>query len=200
MRNLWMLILIFTLAGCTTVSQPTSQTPTTSVAPPAWKPRASSLAKINSWQIQGKIAVVTAKDSGSATINWTKRNQNYQVSLMGPLGTHSMKLDGRPGKVILTSSDGKTYTAASPEQLLAEQWGFNIPVSYLNYWIRGLPAPGNADKQFDAQGRIKVLNQQGWHVQFSDYLQKKGVELPSKIFLASNSVKVKIVVYDWISF
>lgn len=200
MRIIWMLILLFGLAGCSTVSQTTQQTPTTSVAPPAWKPRENSLTKINSWQIQGKIAVQTAKDSGSATVNWTKRGQSYQVSLMGPLGTHSMKLNGRPGKVILTSSDGKTATAASPEQLLAQQWGFNIPVSYLNYWIRGLPAPGAANKQFDAQGRLKDLNQQGWHVQFIDYAQKKGVELPSKIFLASNSVKVKIIVYDWISF
>lgn len=200
MRIIWMLIVIFGLASCTTVSQTTSQTPTTSVAPPAWKPRETSLNKINSWQIQGKIAVQTQRDSGSATVNWTKRGQNYQVALMGPLGTHSMKLDGKPGKVVLTSSDGKTATASSPEQLLANQWGFNIPVSYLNYWIRGLPAPGAAEKQFDAQGRLKDLSQQGWHVQFIDYVQKKGVELPNKIFLSSNAIKVKIIVYDWISF
>jgi len=111
-----------------------------------------------------------------------------------------MKLDGRPGKVSLVTSEGKTFSASSPEQLLAQQWGFNIPVSYLNYWIRGLPAPGDAKKQFDGQGRLVELNQAGWHVQFLDYTQKKGIELPKKIFLASNDMKVKIMVYDWVSF
>ena len=43
---------------------------------------------------------------------------------------------------MLQTSDGKRYNAASPEQLLAEQWGFHLPVSNMKYWVRGLPVPG----------------------------------------------------------
>ena len=181
------------LTGCATIV-PQSETPTTA----SWETRESALNKINQWQINGKIAVQTANDSGSATINWTQNQQQYAISLTGPLGAGGMQLAGAPGHVTLTNAKGAQFTAATPEQLLAKQWGYDLPVSNLRYWVRGLPVPGMASsKQFDNFHRLATLTQQGWQIQFLGYTNKNGIELPRRISVSSSALKAKMVIYDW---
>jgi outer membrane lipoprotein LolB len=175
-----------------------------SVAPPApsveipWKNRLASLDKIQSWQLNGKIGIVTAKDSGSATVDWTQTGNSYTISLTGPLGANGLKLSGQPGHVTLRTSDGKTYTASNPEQLLAQKWGWNLPVSNLRYWIRGLTVPGKpATTHFDPYGRLSELQQQGFNVQYLAFTKSGGADLPSKIVITSPALKVKMMVYEW---
>ena len=151
-----------------------------------------------SWQLNGKIAVQTAQDSGSATILWIENHDRYNVSLYGPLGTQGLKLTGQPGHVTLITADGKRFIAESAEQLLAENWGFHLPLSNLRYWIRGLPVPGIPhDSRFDNQHRLIFLNQQGWRVEFQDYVATKTIDLPNKLLINSATLKTKIVIYQW---
>ncbi|MBV9575087.1 MAG: outer membrane lipoprotein LolB [Gammaproteobacteria bacterium] len=180
------------LSGCATIA------PSSTSQPIPWKNRAARLMQINRWQLSGKIAVQTAKDAGSATVNWIQNQNTFNLSLLGPLGASSLKMIGGPGQVTLQTSEGKIYTANSPEQLLAQQWGFDVPVSYINYWIRGLPVPGiAAQTQFDTYGRLTNLVQQNWRVQFLSYTRANGIELPSRISIVSSALKVKIIVYQW---
>jgi len=191
-----------TLTSCATVkptAAPSTQAQTAQVKPESWEQRTKQLAAIKSWQINGKIAVRTPKDSGSATIDWQQRHQRFLISLTGPLGSHNLKLTGEPGLVTAQSADGKHASANSAEQLLAEQWGFKVPVSRLNYWVRGLPAPGVASRtHFDASGnKLDQLVQQGWLVQFLSYKSVNGIELPNKIFISSAALKVRMMIYQW---
>lgn len=190
---IWIFLLISTLSACTTSTAPTS---VETKLPPGKKQLA--LKDIHNWRLNGKIAVQTSHDSGSATVNWIQRQSYYSIALSGPLGSHSMLLMGQPGTVTLKASDGKSYHASSPEQLLAAQWGFNVPVSHLNYWIRGLPVPGiSANTRYDQYGRLIALTQQGWHVEFLSYADKGGLYLPDRLSITSSALKVKIIVYDW---
>ncbi len=185
---------VLALASCSTIT-PQASVPTTKVP---WKDRQTALSNIHSWRLHGKIAVQTTRDSGSATVDWLQNRNQFSISLLGPLGSNGLKLTGQPGHVNLQTSDGKNYSASSPEQLLAERWGFHLPVSNMNYWIRGLPVPGpSANTQFDSYGRLSELIQQGWHVQYQSYSHTGRVELPEKISITSSSLKVKIIVYQW---
>ena len=182
------------VTGCSTVST-LPEAPAKQIS---WKDREARLSRINSWKLSGKIAVETAKDSGSATVDWSQQRQQFTISLLGPLGSGGLTLNGRPGLVTLQSSDGKTYQASNAQELLARTWGWNLPVSYLNYWIRGLPVPGiSQQSQFDPYQRLSLLVQQGWQVQYLSYTNVGSVDLPSKITITSNQLKTKIVVYDW---
>ena len=187
-----LVILVLGITSCTTIAPP---------APPSqlsWKDREIILKRIQNWQINGKIGVQTTHDSGSATVDWIQNNQQYTVSLLGPLGTSGMKLTGQPGHVTLTMSDGKYFTANNAETLLAKQWGFHLPVSYLNYWIRGLPVPNiPASTQFDTSHRLIDLAQHGWHVQFLGYTNQQNVDLPSKLTITSSLLRAKIIIYSW---
>jgi outer membrane lipoprotein LolB len=185
---------VLTMAACSTIT-PKPSAPTVQIP---WKDRQTSLSNIHSWRLNGKIAVQTTRDSGSATVDWVQNRNQFSISLLGPLGSNGLKLSGQPGRVNLQTSDGKNYSASSPEQLLAEKWGFHLPVSNMNYWIRGLPAPGpSANTRFDSYGRLSELVQQGWDVQYQSYSHIGRMELPERISITSSSLKVKIVVYQW---
>lgn len=165
---------------------------------PSWPIRQQRLNDIENWELSGKIAVQTQRDSGSASLDWIQRRGQYRVALIAPLGAGGVTVSGGPGHVAMETTDGKHYTAQSPETLLAEHWGFSLPVSNLTYWVRGLPVPNMPQQtQFDSYNRLASLTQQGWNVQYLDYTQVSSVELPSRIFITSPSLKTRIVINTW---
>ena len=192
-RSIFFIVgMMFGLSACTTIAP---QAPPSTLS---WSERQATLSHLQNWHLNGKIAVQTTEDSGSATVDWVQNNNSYTVSLLGPLGANGLKLTGQPGLVTLTMADGKRFTASNPEELLAKQWGFHLPVSYLRYWIRGLPVPGvAASNQFDASHRLMNLTQDGWQVQFLNYTHSHNLDLPSKLFITSSTTKVKILIYSW---
>jgi outer membrane lipoprotein LolB len=100
--------------------------------------------------------------------------------------------------VTLQTSDGKSFHAASAEQLLTKNWGFNLPVSNMRYWIRSLPVPDMAaNTQYDSKGRLATLVQQGWRIDYLNYSNVGGVDLPERLSITSPALRVKIVVYQW---
>jgi outer membrane lipoprotein LolB len=188
---------MLTFSGCSTI-KPTA--PTSPSIPPkaTWATRQAALNRIQNWHLNGKIAVRSSHDSGSASLDWLQNQHRYTISLQGPLGSGAMKLSGIPHQVTLQTSDGKSYHASSPEQLLATQWGFHLPVSSMNYWIRGLPVPGiSASTGFDQSGRLSTLIQQGYRVDFLAYTNTGKMDLPEKLSITSPSLTVKIIVYQW---
>lgn len=191
------LLILLTLSGCASRK---AVTPETTATPPkeTWPARETALNQIKSWHLNGKIAVQSSRDSGSASVDWFQNMSRYSIALAGPLGSHAMKLSGSGGSVTLQTSDGKVYRASSPEQLLKAQWGFNLPVSSMNYWIRGLPVPGiPADTRFDKAGRLVTLIQQGHRIEFQSYSNTGRVALPERISIVSPSLRVKMIVYSW---
>lgn len=156
------------------------------------------VSQINHFQISGKVAVQTAKDAGSATVDWLQNPNQFKMVLTGPLGSHRLTLMGRPGRVTLDTAEGKHLSASSPEELLAKYWGFRLPVSNLKYWIRGLPVPGiPSQPQYDASHRLIGLSQGNWHIQYLDYTHKGDMDLPSRLAINSDALRVKIIVYHW---
>jgi outer membrane lipoprotein LolB len=159
---------------------------------------AAAINQIRSFQISGKIAVQTTKQSGSGTVNWTQRGNQYYISMMGPLGAGGFKLYGRKGFVTLQTSNGKTFTDRNAEHLLAKGWGYHLPVSNLHYWIRGLPSPNMPMKtRYDSHGRLSTLIQQGWIIRYLGYTRRGKFDLPTRLYISSPSLNVKIVIYSW---
>ncbi len=185
--------LLASVSGCTTMTPPAAKQSTVT-----WDARKTLLARLQSWQINGKIAVATAKDSGTASVDWSQRADNFTISLYGPLGANGIKLNGGPGHVTLHTSDGKTATAATAEQLLAQQWGWQLPLSSLKYWVRGLPVPNIPQQStFDAAHRLASLNQQGFTIQYQGYTTSHGMDLPQHMSITSPALKSKIIIYQW---
>ncbi len=190
------LLLACCLAGCATLpEQPGPQNQAMS-----WQERSATLAKLQNWEISAIMAVRTHPDNegGSANLTWQQRNQAYDIMLYGPLGIGAIKIYGQPGHVSLETAEGKQFNAASPELLLAQQTGWQLPVSDLLYWIRGLPAKGSpSNMQFDSSHHLRHLNQSGWRIDYLRYSAVNQMDVPTKLTLENSRIKIKIIVNEW---
>lgn len=193
MRIIWTLLLIGLLSSCASITQPPA--PATTIP---WEKRQYALMQFNTWKLSGKIGIITAQNSGSASINWLENNDYYTIDLAGPLGAGALSLTGTPNSVTLKTGNGQTMSAPTPEQLLAQAWGWQLPISHLKYWVRGLPVPNiPSHKIFDAAGHLSLFTQQGWQVSYNDYRSVAALDLPTRITINSPHLKTKIVIYHW---
>ncbi|KJH80254.1 MULTISPECIES: lipoprotein insertase outer membrane protein LolB [Pseudomonadaceae] len=196
MRNLLIPALMLLLAGCAGLG------PQESVEGPGsaddWKAHKAQISEIDGWQINGKIGIRAPQDSGSGTLFWLQRQDYFDIRLSGPLGRGATRLTGRPDAVALEVAGQGRFEAESPEALVESQLGWQLPVSNLLWWVRGLPAPDSRSRvALDANGRLANLQQDGWDVQYLGYSEQSGFSLPSRIKLAGRDLQITLVIKDW---
>ena len=196
MRKLLISTFALLLAGCAGLG------PQESVEGPGnaedWKAHKAHISEIDGWQISGKIGIQAPQDSGSGTLFWLQRQGYFDIRLSGPLGRGATRLTGRPDAVALEVAGQGRFEADSPEALVESQLGWQLPVSHLLYWVRGLPAPDSRSRiALDPNGRLASLQQDGWDVQYLGYTEEDGYTLPNRIKLAGRDLKITLVVKDW---
>ncbi|MEN9461620.1 MAG: outer rane lipoprotein LolB [Pseudomonadota bacterium] len=190
------LIGLLILAGC---AAPTRLPPPSPEQQVKWQQLQLKLAKIEVWQLRGRMSIHSGDDSWIANVLWEQQPTNYQLQLNTPTGQGVLRLTGAAQQVSLRTAEGDVFNAATAEELLSERLHVNLPVSYLYSWIRGLPV----DKveidnyQLDNTGRLSLLQQADWTIHYERYQPVKGVSLPSKLALENQAFKVKIVISLW---
>ncbi len=197
--KLFTLATLITLTGCATLSPSASSTPSQPAV--SWQQRQQQLQNITAWQLRGVIGVQQPDKNDSASINWQQLDaQHYALRLFGPFGAGAVDVQGAPGRVSLeSSSQPKPMVAADAESLIAQQTGWNMPVGYLYYWVRGIPAAGVGSRTtLDKQNRLSVLNQAGWEVEYLGYSSVNGIDLPDKLVLTNANFRVKLVIKSWL--
>lgn len=183
------------IVGC--ASTPTEFATTQKSIP--WETRKVQLEEIQTWDVKGSVSIQYQQKTDIASLTWQQRGQrHYNLVLSGPLNIGRVEITGTPERVTFRQGE-KFASASSPETLMIEQLGWQIPVSNLYYWLRGLPSTGGAPNlQFDTLGRISHLTQQGWSVEYLEYMELKGVSLPRKIYLTHPTLKVRLVIRQWV--
>lgn len=192
-----LLFLSIFITACTTMqSHPVTRT-TTAISS-GWLAQQQQINLISNWTVRGRIAVQMAQHGGSASVFWQQQNQNYAIELFGPLGVGAVYLNGTPGQILLTSSKGEHLQATTPEILIQRALGWNLPVTNLKYWIRGIPVQGQAKTtQFNNQGQLSQLQQDGWTINYLNYFTVQNVYLPQQILLQGQGLVVKIFIDNW---
>lgn len=196
-RPCWMIaVLVLTglLASCAT------PLPTTPVDQnPAWTARQKELARLTHWETAGRIGVVNGQDGWHAHFQWVQQNAEYRIDLIGPLGQGRVLVQSDGREVNLQTQDGQRWTAPDPDTLLEQALGVRLPVGGLRYWVRGLPAPGPAAPQIDADGRLIRLEQNGWVIEYPAYASTSvfNLDLPERIVARRQDLSVKLVIEQW---
>ncbi|MNF48164.1 Outer-membrane lipoprotein LolB precursor [compost metagenome] len=195
-RQLLVFSLIALLTGCAGL---TSREALEGEGSPAlWQSHKQQIGSLDAWQISGKVGIRAPQDSGSGTLFWLQRQDYYDIRLSGPLGRGAARLTGRPGAIQLEVANQGRYQAASPEQLLQQQLGLNLPVSHLLWWIRGLPAPDSRSRlTLDRDSRLAQLSQDGWQVDYLRYTEQGGYWLPERLKLSGHDLHITLVIKDW---
>lgn len=141
----------------------------------------------------------TPQGAQSASLNWQQRNaNNYTLYVMGPLGTGTAKISGSANQVTLATSDGQTRSAPNAQTLLLQQFGWQLPIASLRYWVRGLPDPHySSKKQLDQYNHLVSLQQRGWQIQYQRYVAVTNIDLPSKLTLTNPQFRAKLIIKQW---
>ncbi len=195
-------LLVFTLflAGCSTFAP--NSTPLVDGSPLGLhhlsRPqRQQQLRNLQNWSSQGSIALRNSKKGWNASFAWRQSQQNSVLDLFGPLGTNHIQLTSAPGHATLKTTQ-QTYSAANAETLLEQHIGWQLPVNDLQYWLRGLPAPGTRTRQsYDMNNHLAQLTQQGWHLIYLRYISVNNVDLPDRILITSPEWTAHIIIHRW---
>lgn len=156
------------------------------------------LSAFNRWIVSGRLAVSGEEDGGSGNFKWRKDSLESRIDFHGALGRGAWQLEADEAGARLELADGSVYRAASVDQLVRGQLGWEIPVDKLSWWVRGLAAPGAVEKQMlDEQGNLRELLQDGWAIEFGKYRVYEGFRLPARLTARQDKWKVKLALRGW---
>lgn len=183
--------LLALLAACTS-APPVAETGD-------WLRQRESLEALDAWQFRGRVNVRYENESHTPRILWRQQNRNYNIRLWGSFNAGNTRITGDPDGVIL-ESDGEVLSAETPEDLILQQLGYELPVSHLEYWIRGLPAPGGeAALLFNERDQLAGIRQEGWSVSYPDPRQYGEISLPGEmeVLRSTDDVRLRFVGLRW---
>lgn len=180
------------LAGCATA--PRMDAPVNE----DWQARHALLEALTLWEFTGRIGVRDDKESHSSRIRWQQQGERYVINLWGTLNAGATEITGRPGEVVLEQEGKAPLTAATAEDLVYDQLGYELPVAQLRYWIKGMPAPtGQSSPSFNAEHHLIALEQDGWVVQYLGYTNYATESLPTRIRIEKPPLRLDFVRLDW---
>lgn len=153
------------------------------------------LAQLQSWQLEGKIAIKHAGKSDSATIRWQQLKDRYDIFLSGPLGVGATRLYGTSKSLLIATHDGQQADTHDPEAFLEAHLGWTLPLSQLPKWVTGACTVRNCS--FNPDNTLSQLAEQGWQVQFERYQAVGDRRLPEKLVLMHDDLQVTLVIKHW---
>ena len=159
----------------------------------------NELRRIDNWQAEGKLGVRMEGDAQSAYFDWHNQADAFTLRLSGPFGQGTTWLRRKGTSVTLESADQPLRRAATAEQLMQAQLGWQVPVSNLRYWIKGLAAPRQEVTHLlrNANGTLAELHQQDWRITYSRYAMHNGWALPGKLVAERGAIKLTMIIKSW---
>lgn len=163
-----------------------------------WEQRREVLAQISQWEFIGSLNVRDASDAHSSRIRWQQSDDIYQINLWGTFNVGATQIDGRPGEVQIVQQGEDPVFTESPEELLYQELGYELPVTELNYWIKGIPAPGpSSDLQFGETNQLRAFQQVGWQISYLGYTNFGPETLPTRIRIEKAPLRLDLTRLRW---
>ena len=116
------------------------------------------------WIMKGRIIVTTAESSQRLSIYWRQDQQNFEILLNGTLGTSVARMVSEDNVHYIDVPGEVRRFSASPNALLLEATGLDLPVATLIPVLSGLKPPGRFEGwqisilESDEQGRPLQLH------------------------------------------
>lgn len=196
------------MAGCATRG-PTAESPVLrdpealAAAQAAQATRSAWLESRPDWSFAGRVAVNANGKGGSGRIDWQQTGTGYLVALSAPVTRQSWRLGGdlQTRAARLDGFEGGPREGADADRLLREATGWDIPVASMVHWARGIadPAAPATGVEYDLEGRLRTLTQQGWRVDYLEWFPAEGDQpvMPRRIEARRQGATVKVAVDQW---
>ena len=190
--RLALIFLAALLAGCA------GQAPQPATGAGNWAAHRESLTSLRVWSFSGRVAVKTAQGADTARMRWRQEAEDLEMTLSGPAGFKQATLV-REDSALSLLRNGERVPLDEQDDAIEREFGWTLPLDYLPWWLRGLPAPQlpASRSEIDA-GRLSRLVQAGWTVEYPDYQWVEGRQLPRTIRFRREGVEGKILLKDWV--
>lgn len=164
----------------------------------AYQYRTGKLKAIADWGFVGKISLDDGDRGGSGRLQWDVKPGQSELDFHGALGRGAWHLQIGEEGALLKMADGSEQTASSVSELVQDNVGWPVPFEALQWWVRGLAAPGAIEsEQLGADGLLVGLRQFGWSVDFNRYDSVGGIGLPVRLNATRDQYRVKLAVRHW---
>lgn len=186
------LVVVF-LNACTGLKTKTNEPGN----PEAFSQRSQRLSAIPAWNLAGRISLDDGQDGGSGKLQWKVSPGSSVLDFYAAMGRGAWHLDIRENGVTLKDAKG-VHSAPDVQTLLQQQLGWPVPVDALQWWVRGLHAPGPVEaSNIDSQGLLTQLRQFGWLIEFNRYTGVEAESLPVRLEATRDQYRVKMAVSRW---
>lgn len=198
MKKIIAILFVSTLvSGCTSLTLPQlskQQQATTHLTPQAQQ---QALSKLQDWDIKGAFSIQQPNHQVIANYQWQQHQRHYIIRIYSSLDLASITLEGDANQASLVNNKGQIFHANSLSQLMQQQLGWQLPVNNLQYWIRGLIAPGKHHAQYSSQGLLQNLTQAGFSINFTGYQRFQQFNVPRLINISGHNIDLRIAIKSW---
>ena len=179
------------LSGCATLPRPAA-------APLPWTQRLAALQAIGQFDLQGRLAAANGSEGFSAGLRWHQKDDHAVIDLTAPLGFGAAHIEQSATNLQLTTSKGQVLDSAAAGDELRATLGFEPPLTSLRFWILGASDPTTSAQEFlDAAQRLAHLEQDGWQVDYADYVLVQQQWLPRRLSMTRGALRLRIVIDNW---
>lgn len=163
-----------------------------------WENQIPKTETLQRWTVAGKVNLRTPQQNDTASFDWQQQNPtHYRMMISGPFGIGRNTLEQQNDHAVLSNGNG-TFQASSPEGLMQQQLGWSLPISALYYWARAIPAPGQPYRITpDTCGYPETLDQQGWHIEYSQWAFADGYWLPGRLKMHYGQLNATLLLKEW---
>jgi outer membrane lipoprotein LolB len=152
------------------------------------------------FDLLGRALVTYSGGAVTANVRWEHGAERDEIWLMTPTGQTLAHIVDSGSGAVLTRADQQQYRAGSTEALTRQALGWALPLALLQYWVRGLAAPGAAPSavERDASNRLSAFEQQGWRVRLTYYpADGEHAGLVRRADLTDQSNEIRFVIDTW---
>jgi len=183
------------LAGCAALPQVADDPIAARVA---FAERSVALEAVTQWRLAGRLTLELPAETWTGQVGWRADASGQVIDLSGPMGRGGGRLMLGGQQAVLVTRDGERYEAADADTLMALITGRAIPVSGLEYWVRGMARPGAGfDLRAYPDGRPGRLIQDGWEIVYGAF-ENAGVEaMPASLELRRKDMRLRLLIQRW---
>jgi len=147
----------------------------------------------------GRVAVSYDGRAFSSSVRWHHLPERDEIWLLTPAGQTLAHIVSDRAGATLTGVDRSQYSAANVESLTRHGLGWELPLTYLGWWVRGEAAPGTDALNVvrDERSRLVALTQDGWRVKLVPDASHENGRLPRRLELANGSHVIRLVIDGW---
>jgi len=151
------------------------------------------------FDLLGRVLVTYSGGAVTANVRWTHDADRDEIWLMTPTGQTLAHIIDTPSGAVLTRTDQEQYRAGSVEALTRRALGWALPLNLLQYWMRGVPAPGAPPKAIERGpgGRLVAFQQSGWRVALTYHTEGELAGKVRRADLSDGANGIRFVVDTW---